>query len=311
MITSNPHFSTTQEPGAGLSGVANSPGTGSRLLSIAHISPQPFQEPFIEFVPGANYFKVSRGGYPQEKKGGGKRGAITGFSRGSRRRLMVLMSKIPEGSKLPAFVTLTYPFVFPTPAGAKSHLDNFLKRFARAFPMAGAIWKLEPQDRGAPHFHLLVWGVDLADLSRWVPQNWYQIAGGGDKLHYRWHSGLLGNKHCVQAVNSHRGVIAYASKYLGKSFEQTNWVYTGRFWGVFQRTNIPFGSVYNFAVDLSKANLALRYQRSFIKSRRRINTQRALASGQVVHTKKRKNFNPRSQVTFCDASRWVINILRE
>lgn len=287
--------------------------TGAGLLSIAHISPQTIEEPFIEFVPGASYFKVSRGGQKLDQVGGGRRGQISGFSRGSRRRLMVLMSKIPESAKLPLFVTLTYPERFPSPLESKKHLENLIKRLKRAFPDVGLIWKLEPQERGAPHYHMLVWGIELQKLSIWMPTNWYQVAGYGDILHYRWHSGLLGrgNLHCVQAVRSHKGVIAYASKYLGKPFEISGWKNSGRYWAVVQPKNIPFGSPYKIEVQISKAIAAMRYQRSFLRSKERIARAKALAHGAERKQRKRKNFNPRSQITFCDASRWVINILKE
>ena len=125
----------------------------------------------------------------------------------------------------------------------QKHLENFAKRLKREFSDIGFIWKLEPQERGAPHYHLLVWGVQEADLFYFVPSAWYEIAGDGDHNHLLFHMGCLRNQHCVSEVRSWRGVWSYASKYLGKTFEVAGWdcIYPGRFWAVVNRENIPFG----------------------------------------------------------------------
>ena len=35
-----------------------------------------------------------------------------------------------------------------------------------------------------------------------IPEAWFEIAGGGDALHLAWHMGELDNDHCVQPVRS-------------------------------------------------------------------------------------------------------------
>jgi len=185
---------------------------------------------------------------------------------------MLTIARIKREVALPYFVTLTYPNKFPSPAESKNHFDIFVKRFRRQFPGGGLIWKLEPQQRGAPHYHLLVWGCDKLDLWWWVPKSWYEIAGGGDPLHLRWHMGECGNgnRHCVSEVKSFRGVWAYASKYLGKTFEVAGWgkMWTGRFWGVVGRQNVPFGPLVHLALEYKQAVRVMRYQRRFAKMRR-------------------------------------------
>jgi hypothetical protein len=195
----------------------------ARTLSTAHITP------FFEYSAGASLFKASRGG-DCEQVGGGKRGKINGFSYSSRRRLMMTIARVRRDAALPMFVTLTYPDNFPDPAESKVHLDIFIKRFRRAFPAGGLVWKLEPQQRGAPHFHCLVWGVDLLSLMAFVPVAWFEIAGGGDPKHIAWHRGFCGhgNKHCVQQVQTFKGVWYYASKYLGKTLTCPAGIINGR-----------------------------------------------------------------------------------
>jgi hypothetical protein len=270
-------------------------------LSLSHISPQVLQTvnferlPQVEYYDGGSLFKVFRGGPTQEQKGGGKRSAVTSFSADSRRRLMQEIAKI-KVTELPHFVTLTYPAEFPTARQSKKHLDTFAKRFRRRFPSGSFIWKLEPQERGAPHFHLLVWGVSLAELRIFVPEAWYDIAGGGDYKHYIWHIGMAGNgnTHCVQAVRSFKGVWAYASKYLGKTFDVAGWEgqFPGRFWGIVNRAAVPWAEKKHRIVSRADACTAMRYGRRFMKA------------------KKARSVN-RSMTLYCSASHWArsLNLL--
>lgn len=256
------------------------------LLSNAHI------RPFAEWNEGASTLKVSKG-RTMEQHGGGLRKAITGFSRQSRLRLMYTIGAIRKDAELPDFVTLTYPNEYPTVQRAKRDLKIFLQRFARAWPGAGVIWKLEPQQRGAPHYHLLVWGCKTGELLLWVVRNWYDIAGNGDKNHLLFHMGALrGSVPCVQRVNSFRGVWSYASKYLGKTFETAQWgnTWTGRFWGVVQRKNIPFGKKITANLTYKKACVLMRYQRrhSGIKYRA---------------------FRDNTLTVFCDADQWAYRLV--
>jgi hypothetical protein len=258
----------------------------SELLSTAHI------RPFYEYAAGASLLKLSKGGHTKSV-GGGRRGNIKGFSAASRRRLMVTIARIKRDAALPLFVTLTYPDKFPDPKESKEHLQAFFRRIKRAWPGCGLIWKLEPQERSAPHYHLLMWGVDLDQAQKKIPSMWYEIAGGGDWRHLAWHKGELGhgNKNCVQKVNSFRGVWAYASKYLGKTFEVSGWgdKWTGRYWGVVCPINIPFGEMVQREIEYAQAVKVMRCQRRFAGIR--------------------KHKARRSQTIFCDAGQWVERLL--
>jgi len=254
----------------------------ARALSNAHI------RPFVEFHEGSSILRSSRAAEMQAV-GGGKRSSIKGFSRNSRLRLMYMIGAIRRDAELPDFVTLTYPETFPSVERAKRDLKVFLQRFKRAFPEAGAIWKLEPQQRGAPHYHLLVWGCKTNDLQKWTVENWYDIAGQGDINHYLFHAGALkGSRSCVSKVRSWRGVWSYASKYLGKTFDVAEWgqTWTGRFWGVIGRTFIPFGAKRQIMLPIRVVVDIMRFQRRFsgIRSRRTF---------------------VNSLTTFCDVDQWV------
>jgi hypothetical protein len=163
-----------------------------------------------------------------------------------------------------------------------------MQRFDRKYPSAGSIWKLEPQERGAPHYHLMIWGCDTADLLMWTVENWYEIAGNEDKNHYLFHAGFLkGSKPCVQKVMSWRGVWSYAAKYLGKTFEVAEWgnLWTGRFWGTTRRENIPFGEFVELPATFPQIVKLMRYQRRFMAMRR--------------------GRDNNSLKTFCDADQWI------
>lgn len=257
-------------------------------LSKAHIRPH------VEYMAGASLLKAHRGGVSAPLAGGGRRGNIKGFSAQARRRLMYFIAGVRRDAALPLFITLTYPESFPDPKGAKRHIKMFFQRLDREHPEHGTIHKLEPQERGAPHFHLMTWGCDLLELMRFVPQAWYEIAGGGDYKHFMWHSGELGNgnQHCVQQVRKFEGVRNYASKYLGKTFEVAGWSeqWTGRFWGVVNRSNIPLGELVQVEVEEKKAVELLRYERRF--------------SGL---NKFRTN---KSLTIFCDADQWIEKVVK-
>jgi len=172
--------------------------------------------------------------------GGGLRGKVNTFSSASRRRLMRLIGIVDQREATPLFVTLTYPGDWPKDSRVwKRQFDNFWKRLERKFGDVGCVWKLEAQRRGAPHFHLLVWGLSYVPLLEWISQAWYEVVGSGDLRHLR-----AGTQ--VQELRSWHGVMSYASKYLGKvDYElpkDGGWENVGRFWGVRGAPNIPWAS---------------------------------------------------------------------
>ncbi|MEU7776239.1 hypothetical protein AB0C44_33415 [Micromonospora taraxaci] len=68
---------------------------------------------------------------------------------------------LADPTRVPAMVTLTYPgdwlTVAPNGKAAKRHLQALRKRYVKAWDQdITAVWKLEFQRRGAPHFHLLM-----------------------------------------------------------------------------------------------------------------------------------------------------------
>lgn len=160
-----------------------------------------------------------------------KRGKIKGYTAKSRKRFLEMMAKTDQ-KELPIFITLTYPKIFPEAKDTKKHLDNFIKRMRRRHGIGiGYVWKLEKQKRGAPHYHLFMWGLNRKELFMNISQDWYEIVGSGDPKHL-----AAGTKY--EQILNRNGLMKYASKYLAKIDKEFDEEEMGRIWG--KGGNIPF-----------------------------------------------------------------------
>jgi len=194
------------------------------------------------------------------------RGVIQEFSVASRRRLMQSLAKVRRGGgrggEMPQFVTLTYPADWSRDYEVwKNDLRKFLQRLQYRFPAFAAFWKLEFQKRGAPHFHMLVWGLPHYGMKDLIAELWYQVVGSGDEKHLR-----AGTQ--IANIKSWRGVMAYASKYLGKSQENYG-LPVGRFWGIFNRAGIPWSDKVVYLLTQGQVVMAMRYMRRYANLRSR------------------------------------------
>jgi hypothetical protein len=225
-------------------------------LSSLQIRPQDHEaiidqpdEPSIEFARGGRYVKVSIPGI--SKPSGGARGKIGDFSHSSRLAFLRSVNQIDRSmvdANRVGLVTLTYPGVgYPTPRASKRDLKVFLQRLVRDCPDVAGYWKLEPQRRGAPHYHLLLFApiaMDWKAFQLWVAETWHEIAGNGDPKHLAFHMGTLGNgnRPCVERIRTWQGVASYAAKYIGKHVSANNdegWEHPGRWWGKHQVKLLP------------------------------------------------------------------------
>lgn len=203
----------------------------------------------FEYAPQGDYIALKVKGF-KGVKNTSKRGKIQGFSRKSRSRLLQKIAKLKKDN-IPLFVTLTYHENYPTNfEGFKYDFHRFFISLRNRFPGVGVIWKLEYQRRGAPHFHLLLFGVDFSEACKFIPAEWNRITEPTSLLHLYWHEGLLKNKHCVQYVKSWKGVKSYAGKYMAKVGDDPV-LTSGRFWGV--RGIIPYSVMMDFRLDMDAA----------------------------------------------------------
>lgn len=179
----------------------------------------------------------------KESNNGGPRGTIYGFSKASRKRMFELVARIDLDRFPSVFITLTYPAEFPTLRQSKPHLRAFLERLRRRDPESSGIWRLEVQQRGAPHYHLLLWNVEF-----W-PKDEVQDAWGEIIAYERPFTR-------IELIQEPRKVVKYVAKYMAKRGKEGDGGVqicdtikpteagdaegTGRWWGVFNRARLPF-----------------------------------------------------------------------
>lgn len=163
-----------------------------------------------------------------------KRGDVQQFSARSRSRMIQSIAQIDarELADRSFFITLTYPRNWRHDAPSwKRDLEVWGKRVTRKYPNAFVYWKLEFQQRGAPHFHLLLFGPNRLD-AYWFHQQWYEIIGSTDKYHWRYGTD-------VKPLLGWKQVSRYCSKYCAKVDENIASGSPGRFWGVKNRAARP------------------------------------------------------------------------
>jgi hypothetical protein len=156
---------------------------------------------------------------PRKHLGGGTRDKVRGFSRASRRNLLLRLASINrrafrafKGRMI--FVTLTYPGEYPqNPARCKGHLKALHKRLQREFGTLAAFWRLGIQQRGAWHFHLLLFvgpsSGTIDELRRFISSSWYEVTGKVSEGHLR-----AGTR--VEAVKKWKQATSYVERYMGK-----------------------------------------------------------------------------------------------
>ena len=186
-----------------------------------------------------------------------RRGKITDFSGQSRRRLLDLFHRFAVTTK-PVFLTLTYGEDYPDAKTAKNQLRAFLERIRRFVPQGktSCVWRMEFQERGAPHFHLIFFNLPFIKKEA-IQRMWGSIIRQ-DRPFTR-----------IEMIRSHRALMGYVSKYIAKvnpsedsgfnsptylhAYIQKHGEYVGRMWGVFNRDNLPFAELIEFDVPYTPA----------------------------------------------------------
>lgn len=191
--------------------------------------------------------------------GGGTRERVSSFSHAARLRMMRKCATLKRRSlKSSIFVTLTYPASWSSdPSTWKLDLDRFLHALKRAYPRGSAIWRLEAQERGAPHFHLLVLGVRFIP-HEWTAATWTRIVGG-DADHLK-----AGTE--TRRARSVRQAVAYVSKYAAKLSDHAfrspdghELSYVGRHWGYHNKAHLPLGDLRWYSIPASDREALIRF----------------------------------------------------
>lgn len=183
-----------------------------------------------------------------------KRGTIRVFTNASRRRLIELMARLSVRATRVTFLTLTFSGT-PTAQEATRAFKAFQMRMRRKFPRLSALWRKEPQQRGAWHYHLLVFNMPY----------WSQ-----KQIQYAWECCTREEKSIVHVKllrGGKRQAMYYVAKYLAKTDKNSpnlpsldNAAYshddlalseeeTGRFWGWINYAGLPFDIRRSILVD--------------------------------------------------------------
>jgi hypothetical protein len=179
---------------------------------------------------------------PPKRLGGSTRDRVRGFSRASRRNLLLRLASINrrafrafKGRMI--FVTLTYPHEYPEdPEVCKNHLKALRKRLQRKCGDCAAFWRLGIQRRGAWHFHLLLFvGPSIGpigELRRFISSSWYEVTGKVSEGHLR-----AGTR--VEVVKRWKQATSYVERYMAKPEQFPEGLETGRIWGVWNEALLP------------------------------------------------------------------------
>ena len=201
-------------------------------------------------------YRVTGGvGTSPQHVGGVSGRVVMGMSQRSRRRMFELLHSLRSDGASPLWITLTWPAAFPDTAAARAAFTTWIKRVHRRWPMVAVVWRIAPQRRGAPHLHLLMWGVvddgqRLQAVKSWIAASWHAIAGGGDAHH------LQHGSH-VRRVSHAAGIRRYIGKYQARGDGDI----PGRSWGVVGRDLLPVGVVASHDVPAAVARDLVRYVR--------------------------------------------------
>lgn len=222
------------------------------------------------------------------------RGRVVHFSAKSRKRLLEVMARMRK-DLTGLFMTFTYRRADVSNFEAKKHLDLMLRWLKYNIPDAAFIWRLEYQERGTPHFHVIVLNVKRVplELFKAVIVHWRKVSADDNhpdiktmqnKKHAMFYvskyiakrdqaspgafgedaTGAVGNAQPSEASAAGLDYVPYSEKS----------VFVGRFWGIVNRKNLPLaerivrdfnGSALSFLEyrRLARSYLHARYARSF------------------------------------------------
>lgn len=206
---------------------------------------------FVEVLPRMLIDK--RKGLPPITDKPEKRGAVSGFSPSSSKRLKRALCSVKLEHGLPLIVTLTYPAEFTADwTRWKRDLHNWRRSMWDSYgsQLIGGAWRLEAQRRGAPHYHVLLW-TRFGDLSRpdskmtlqslreGIAEKWFKVVGSGDDDHFRAGTRV---EPCRKGKGGYDAIILYLIKYTGKdSTHPDSQVFNrpvGRYWGIWQKDEL-------------------------------------------------------------------------
>lgn len=100
----------------------------------------------------------------------------------------------------------------------------------RAFPQFSAVWRLEKQQNGEPHFHLIIWGVDALE-----PKPLLKIQALWKTAMQLTRTPRIDVKPIVSSTGAYLYLVGHSSK------RNQTWAgqEIGRYWGKLYARNLP------------------------------------------------------------------------
>lgn len=158
---------------------------------------------------------------------------LAGWSRKSRNHLDRQLRCVMRPDMQPYMLTLTSQEYSEDTQVYHDQVDHFMISFERRYPGCSIFWRLEFQQRGAPHWHLLIWFAEdepplLPEDEGWIAQTWYNIVGGDPSV----------LEYGTKLTDASDGLYAEKLKNYLKSFHHLKAdqvrddIYTGRYWGI-------------------------------------------------------------------------------
>lgn len=189
-----------------------------------------------------------------------KRKPISELTHGSVRRLGEVLSFMAP--IMQSLITLTYPSDYPLDGRAvKRHLKRLIE-WLLYHECGNYVWILEFQDRGAPHFHIV---VDRFIGKKALSEAWFRIVGSGDDKH-------LSAGTQIESIRSKGGLSHYLKAYIYKQAQKdvpVEFQSVGRFWGNNRELVRPLAQI-TYASDTSvKVKASVRPLRKLFDSKRR------------------------------------------
>lgn len=156
---------------------------------------------------------------------------------------MRFLSRLKVRKIRATFITLTFTEVVSNEQ-AKKVFKRFAMRLRRKFSNASAVWRMEFQERGAIHFHLLAFNLPFWKQKE-LQQAWEACTGEARSIAH------------IKLIHGARSVMAYVSKYIAKvddraaptSLDNVSYQHVegktviGRFWGWINKELLPLGQL--------------------------------------------------------------------
>ena len=199
-----------------------------------------------------------------------KRGAIKKYSFGASKRCKFFIRNTAHIMKV--IITLTYPNDYPMDGVmVKKHLHKFLLWLT--YHGYKYIWALEFQERGAPHFHIL---IDKEIPHQKVAQSWYKIVGSNDEKHLK-----AGTE--TRAIRAKGAIGYYLTTYMEKAKQKAvppEYEKVGRFWGnskgLLKENKMK---IYGTEEEIAKLKESIQVARYFDRAQKKAWERKARAKG--------------------------------